>query len=1605
LALIVPLAGGATGGVADGDRFSLTINGVTTTFEFDRNGNFLAGNRPIQFNLGASQAEIRNLIFQALNNSGLLITPRLLDEDKVFIGAQRGVELNTNFANLQQPTTTLGLRMPALGPRPGGVTEGQRFQISDGRRTVTFEYDTDGSVATGNFAIDFASAATVGDLTRATLTALKASPLNMNPVQIAEGLIHLGLSAGGDVAILNSAVSVVGIARTLSDGERFTITTAQGTATFEMTQDANVQPGNVPIGFSVRDTQSEIGDRIVQAIRNAALGLNPSHRADGNVAIGGSEADTIDVSAAPSLDLFGRPGVQSNIRLQVFGSLVIRVPSRGASGVVEDSTFVLTSAAGRSVIFEMDGNRSGRTVPGSVVVAFNAQSTAVDIATAIAFAINAQGLGIQAVATAAGEVRLGQIQASQLNLGNTQFESFRGVVNDGETFVVNNGTQSVTFEFDNADLGNGFNVNNTPILFGATSTPESVVQTMKAVIEGSPLGLTTTVLPGGILELNASPRYKVNTALAPTLLQTGVAGGAKPVQFLQDSNYSGADMVDAISRSINLARQAGQTSLIAIPRGGDTLFVENANFISTNMDSFFLRGVSDQAGNLLQPNRINNDTAFTILMPGIVTDFGDTPDPFENSPARYPTLRSSNGARHVLATDPGSSVPRAILGTSATSERDGQSSPDAGADQGDDGVVFGTNFLIPRLFNRHIQTPITVTISSPGFVDGWIDWNADGDWDDPSEQILSSIEMTASQLTRTFMVTVPATAPIPSSVITTYARFRSSTVGGLTPRGLATDGEVEDYDVRIAPGTPPVSNDDIYSVNEDGRLVTSDPTGQSSPNFPIDDGVAANDGNPGNLPLSVVLLQGPANAVNFRLESNGTFEYVPVADFHGVDTFVYRVNDGTLNSNTIATVTINVQEVNDPPMAVNNSFLADEDTTLVLNSSDLLDNDSPGVNEAGQTITITRVDAVSPRGGRITLVNGVISYTAAPDFWGTDTFTYTITDNGTTAGVAAPLSSTAVVTVTVRELNDAPILGSLTQSTNEDTSLAVSSTVLLGLALPGPVDEQAWQGVQFVSVLPASSQGGSVSWNSTNNTITYVPRLNFAGTDTFFYEVIDRSTDPDRPLSDPKTSVGTVTVTVTNTNDSPTVQTGLGGLTMNEDDPAAVIDLSTIFTDPDIATAGDVLTYRILSNSNTAVALPSITDNRLTVQLRADANGQSFIVVEATDRDGLKAIDTLTLTVNPVNDAPRVATPLPDISANKNSVIASQSLLGNFFDPDILSNGDVLTYRIVSNSNPLVVTPTINGSSLDLTLVPNQFGLAVISVSATDSAGLTVADEFTLTVNNVNEPPTGRDDNYSVPQGTLLTVPVDRGVLSNDGDPEGSILQAVVVRPPLFATEFTLNPNGSFTYRHNGSTRTTDTFTYRATDGQLSSGEITVTITINPPPPPSHQNPINNLDVNADGRVTPIDALLVINLLNERTSTGSILVSSLPSPPNYYDVSGDNRVTGLDVLLVINELNRRSSGGGVQGGEGEGSANLALLAASMVVDVCRSEDNRPVAMKPVPVEEIIFGPLADTLEAPKMQDHYWTDLTWIDHAAQDEDEKHSSDQALAEMMESLSSNA
>jgi len=183
-----------------------------------------------------------------------------------------------------------------------------------------------------------------------------------------------------------------------------------------------------------------------------------------------------------------------------------------------------------------------------------------------------------------------------------------------------------------------------------------------------------------------------------------------------------------------------------------------------------------------------------------------------------------------------------------------------------------------------------------------------------------------------------------------------------------------------------------------------------------------------------------------------------------------------------------------------------------------------------------------------------------------------------------------------------------------------------------------------------------------------------------------------------------------------------------------------------------------------------------------------------------------------VDDAASVA---EDSGANLIDVLAN----------DTDANGDTLTVTAVTQGAHGSVAN--NGTSVSYTPAANYFGPDSFTYTIDDGNGEDDTATVTVTVTNVNDPPVVAGESYTIDQDTVLNV-VAPGLLANDSDIDGDTLSAVSYSGGVTAHGVVAgNANGGFTYTPNPGYAGSDSFTYRVTDGTVTSAPVTVTIIIN----------------------------------------------------------------------------------------------------------------------------------------------------------------------------------
>ncbi len=268
----------------------------------------------------------------------------------------------------------------------------------------------------------------------------------------------------------------------------------------------------------------------------------------------------------------------------------------------------------------------------------------------------------------------------------------------------------------------------------------------------------------------------------------------------------------------------------------------------------------------------------------------------------------------------------------------------------------------------------------------------------------------------------------------------------------------------------PNAYDDSYLIDEDTSLSVPAP------------GVLGNDISAAGGTLLAILDTGPVNGL-LSLTSDGSFTYTPNSNFYGYDSFTYYADEDGAASN-IATVTIMVTSVNDPPVAVDDAYTIDEDTFLVASYSGVLIND---IDVEGDPLTTELVSSVL-YGSLVIYPEGDFDYTPNPNWYGVDSFQYRIFDTH-------DYSNTATVTITVNSVNDVPVGTDDAFTIDQDTVLPLTIAELLSNDYDNDGDTLQF----FIQTNPSS---GTLSPLSAEEYI-YTPNTGWYGIDSFTYRLFD----------------------------------------------------------------------------------------------------------------------------------------------------------------------------------------------------------------------------------------------------------------------------------------------------------------------------------------------------------------------------------------------------------------------------------------------------------------------------------------------------------------------
>lgn len=1092
-------------------------------------------------------------------------------------------------------------------------------------------------------------------------------------------------------------------------------------------------PDAIVIPYSTADSADVLAANFTEAINASTAGLQATVVNGSQISLGRTDRSRVSNTGLPGIS--GTPAIG-----------IVR-------GIVGDGEILRIRQGDVSVSYEFDSvDNGGGVQPGNVQVSFQPTSTPGDIAESLAAAIRNNPGGLRFTAGEDGTVYpIAQRDENGIPTGAV-------ILNDLP------GTQVDTSAAPTLNVigvpGGAIPVTISP-LFGAEAVKQVLLRQLNSV--NKPGDLPTTTLSaedrGGntLFVENASiiagpvenyylPAIKdlVGNPLLPnrddrttqfTIILSDVGldfgdapdpVGSVPGRYPTRLKDNGARHIIGNGPMLGASVDAEFDALSVRTADGDDLTIEvsgGGNVFVASLDTGVAR-IDINPNDVADLTQFDGET-FTIDTGAAIATFEfDTDGIFDED--HYAVAVSGAMTKQAIANAIEEAIQLSPIDPASVTTVDG---PTPGAvvvevsGNDEDGVTFTSEGNPQGIFNPNLTTSINVIVSGAGVLEGWIDFNADGDWDDPGELIISPDLATDSSIanpaifgegttTRTFNISIPATTPkLPAGqAVDTYARFRVSRTGTGSPVGLALSGEVEDYLVRLVGGEPPVIGNASpqYSIPEGGFLQASDDLG----NDPFDNNngllVGVTTATPGGVQIydedvgtRDIYDESGQFAGTLTILSNGTFTFASDDDYAGQVVFTARVSDvvpGAPENQLVSTqrisATITVTPVNDPPtlkVGVNASdvitttrinednVVSQEDQTslgpVVFDAADLIDPyyiAGPGTEPEEQVLFFQQVgtDTTAFRtaqGGSLSIGAGgrTILYTPPADYNGTtpDSFTYTVADRLLSTLPGSIVSQTAAikgrVEIIIDPINDNPRLNGESYQSTERTS---ASDPGLTIPINGPI---VVNGKTIPGILDNDTAGPPDEVDPPQNqTISLVP--------------------------DQFTSIEN----------------------------------------------GTVVQYRRTEGGGGRIAL---VGDHLVYTPRVNFSGIDRFTYIVRDSLGAEASATATIVVGNVNNPPVFVgvrgeagqTSLEFQERKQADETASFDLTSWFSDAD----GDALTFPQPDVGDTSLIQATLSGNMLTLNFTPYGFGTTTLTVKAVDPSGLTVSQVIDVTVTGTPDAP------------------------------------------------------------------------------------------------------------------------------------------------------------------------------------------------------------------------------------------------------------------------------
>ncbi|MEM6980708.1 MAG: GEVED domain-containing protein, partial [Planctomycetota bacterium] len=920
-----------------------------------------------------------------------------------------------------------------------------------------------------------------------------------------------------------ASIRVDDVREAFTEGQTFSITTPDGlqTRTFEIDLNGATASGNFAIDLRNAATVADIRNVIAAAI-------------DGQSGAGDLDlrinADT-DRVGSNILQLGALPGHTINFGAGVTGLTLI-----GTNGGVVENTVVdgqafefSNGAFTQTFIFDENGT-AGASTPTTRFISFQRDQTADEVAASVALALRNSGFGLETASDIGdGAVNIGgrvgdtlTLLADQPTAGDVPFMTLRGTPGVTPKLSLSIPSTATPATIDNQSISISVDGVTETFLFSTNpnlGTPDRLVvidaaddfnaiasaltasianafvgQLQPELIEGDTLVTPATAATINLGESDAGANGQLIDIdpLASGIAVDGIAGGAVAVSFVPSSQFQAVSVAGSLQSRIQAIFGNGDDAdVTVVPGGAGELLIQGASLIVSNFagddesptEATLVDSVADLAGNPVEPNRSNNETRFTIIMPGVRFDFGDAPISYATTlQADSATNNPGNGPRHALVTGVNVGLGRLIdveadgqpVGQDDTATVFNWSEQELGGivtiNNGEIAVV-GVPPLTPGANPRILTLEIQPTGANPG---GTFEFEFLTTNDNPSSTEVNSVfydgDSTPASLAQTLFEVVDVIISRRGGDLRTELDMTNATVtvtaiddeDGVPIVTFNDGGQVLNLfgqfgtDGQDATASPELVQGFLNPLDQAGTNINLDIRGSGLLNIWVDyndDGIF---GDGEHLVIDqpvqesasgvIVNIAAPSNTAGIDLNNPfNTWMRVRINETGSAGIVSVDGSNGVSIGGEVEDYLVSVR-ADQLPNGSNETFFLTEDTTFVNNNvTDLLvppvppgtstlfryrynvtspldPNATPTIGNPGDDVRVFRTE-----NGRLEInftnedhLDGRFTYIPDDDFFGVDSFTYRISNQNNFSDLITDAESLRTVTLNVVPENDAP---------------------------------------------------------------------------------------------------------------------------------------------------------------------------------------------------------------------------------------------------------------------------------------------------------------------------------------------------------------------------------------------------------------------------------------------------------------------------------------------------------------------------------------------------------------------------------------------------------